>query len=76
MKKSLALLAAAALVASTSGAFAGGLNAAIGEKTVVKGGPASVVPVWAFLPLGACLVACFQDGGDTEGTSATGPTGG
>lgn len=69
MKKFLVALSATALIASATGAYAGGLNDAIEDKPVVKGGPASSIPLWAFLPLGACLVACFQDGGDTSGTT-------
>lgn len=68
MKKFLVALSATALILSSSGVYAGGLNDAI-EDPVVKKGPASSIPLIALLPLGLCLIACFQDGGNTGSTS-------
>lgn len=72
MKKSLALLAVAALLASATTSFAGGLNAAIEENTVTQPGPtARKVPVGAIVPVVLCLIICTQNGDDTGGTGGT-----
>jgi hypothetical protein len=73
MKKLLAAFSAATLIATSStSAFAGGLNDAIVDNTVMPAaGPSSSFPIWIIIPIIACLVACGGNG--TDDTSEEDP---
>lgn len=73
MTRLLAVIAATALVASTSLAMAGGLNDSVSDDEVkAAAGPVSSFPIW--IPLAAaagCALACGSNGG-TSGTTTGG----